>query len=694
MDNVFALFVCLINRIPVFIFGKSGYSKSLSFSILYNSMKGEYSKNDLFKKYPSLHVTSYQISSTSTSEEIQTAFHEAIKVAECSNKKNLSVILFDRLDFAEILPIDPINKILPFLDHNDIGVVGFSNWSLDSSKMNRAINVFVQEPNLEDLILTAYTIAGGIYEKIFQSLYLQNLIKNITKSYFEYKNYIKKVVYKINNHFYGERDFYYLIKIVAESLKNNMNHKSLEKIAMESIEMNFGGIELYKEENNPLPSIKTFKEMFSKEQNNYVEDINKYDLFFCIKNNLEKGNNRYLLLITNKTKNEALIEFILNQLQKKYRFIQGSKFENDQIEDYISEKTMQIISSMEKGELIILKDLENLYPKLYDLFDQNFVKISNAQYAKIILSLDKNKLHIVNENFRCIILLEQDEVNKQDPFFLSRLEKHLMSSSYLMTEKQNELAKEIYREIEDLTSIPENKQMIHLLININLEEIKCLLINITSKYKDDVDLNKNIIEIYKLLVPNFTQENILNALFLTNKKFIKNEDLINIYEQNFHSNIFNFLENIEKNKLMIYTFSPYDKDIFSIDTKIEIKNKKFGIISKNSIFEIRCEQNLSEKMINEFFELFHEKKNLNLFIFHIKLEDSRYLKYIKYQLDEFHRNNEENENKIFLFIIHIEINYKNEKIKNNEKSKNKLVNYIEDYYSYFLSYLSEYQQIQ
>ena len=74
LDNLFTLFVCLINKIPVFLCGKTGCSKSLSFSLLFQAMKGEYSKNEFFKKYPSLYSISYQYSSTSSSKEIQTIF--------------------------------------------------------------------------------------------------------------------------------------------------------------------------------------------------------------------------------------------------------------------------------------------------------------------------------------------------------------------------------------------------------------------------------------------------------------------------------------------------------------------------------------------------------------------------------------------------------------------------------------------
>ena len=82
LDNVFTLFVCLNNKIPVFICGKAGCSKSLSFSLLFEAMKGEYSKNDLFKKYPSLYVTSYQGSLTSSSSEITTIFDRAKKIVK------------------------------------------------------------------------------------------------------------------------------------------------------------------------------------------------------------------------------------------------------------------------------------------------------------------------------------------------------------------------------------------------------------------------------------------------------------------------------------------------------------------------------------------------------------------------------------------------------------------------------------
>jgi hypothetical protein len=359
---------------------------------------------------------------------------------------------------------------------------------------------------------------------------------------------------------------------------------------------------------------------------------------------LENENNRYLLLITHKTKNETLIEFILNKLKKEYRFIQGSKLTDDQTEDYVLDKTWSIISFMENGEIIILKDLEIMYPKFYDLFNQNFQKFGNSQFARIVLDSTTNERHIVNKNFRCIVLLEKADVNEQDPPFLNRFEKHFMSFRYLLTENQNRLARDIYYEIRDLTTIPENRKMLPFLVNINIEEIRCLILYLTSIYNEDIENHIN--DIYKLLIPTFTQENILNAIFSQQKKYIKKDDLIKIYEQDTHTNIYKFLEKVDRNKLMIYTFSPYYKDIFKEANNIVINNKKFGNISKDTTSENQFNQKLSETMLNYFFDLFEKESNYNLFILHFRLKDSKYLKYVKYQLDEYHKVNKGFENKI------------------------------------------------
>ena len=693
LDNLFTLFVCLNNNIPIFICGKAGCSKSLSFSLLFQAMKGEYSKSELFKKYPSLYVTSYQGSLTSSSEEIKTIFNRAKKVLskqKKSNKKNLSVILFDELGLAEISPNNPLKVIHSELDDkNEVGFVGISNWTLDASKMNRGIHLSIQEPDENDLTYTAITIAKNIFEEIEIENY-KNLIINLTKSYFEYKNFIKNKCVS-NYNFHGLRDFYNLIKITARELKNNVDNKPLEKIAMESIERNFGGLELNLEGNSLCSSTRKFKEIFSKKQNNFVEDVYKYDIFSCVKNNLENDYNRYLLIITNKTKNETLIEFILKKLKKEYRFIQGSKLKEDQNEDYVLEKTWSIISFMENGEIIILKDLEIIYPKFYDLFNQNFQKFGDSNYARIVLDSTTNERRVVNKNFRCIVLLEQKDVEEQDPPFLNRFEKHLMSFSYLLTEQQNILAKNIYNEIKDLAIIPENKDLLPLYVNINLEEIRSILLNIASIHDDNIENHIN--DILKLLVPTFTQENILNALFSPQKKYIKKDDLIKIYEENTHTNIFKFLKNVKTNKLMIYTFSPYYKDIFTEDNEKEYYNEKYGIISKQNTVEIVFNRKLSEKMLNYFFQLYYEKENCNLFIIHFDLKDSKFLKYIKYQLDEFHKNNRPNEKKIYLFIIHIDKNYGHEMDNDDENPNNLTVENLEKYHSYFFSFLSEYQQI-
>ena len=91
LDNIFSLFVCLNVKIPIFICGKAGCSKTLSFSLLYQSMKGEYSESELFKKYPKLYVSTYQGSLTSNSLEIQTIFKRARNIANPNRKEELKV---------------------------------------------------------------------------------------------------------------------------------------------------------------------------------------------------------------------------------------------------------------------------------------------------------------------------------------------------------------------------------------------------------------------------------------------------------------------------------------------------------------------------------------------------------------------------------------------------------------------------
>ena len=51
-DNLFHLFVAILNKIPLFITGNPGCSKTLSVNLLINSLKGIDSKDRLFQELP------------------------------------------------------------------------------------------------------------------------------------------------------------------------------------------------------------------------------------------------------------------------------------------------------------------------------------------------------------------------------------------------------------------------------------------------------------------------------------------------------------------------------------------------------------------------------------------------------------------------------------------------------------------
>ena len=55
-ENVFMMVVCIELRIPLFVVGKPGSSKSLAKTVVAANMEGDASKSDLFKTFKQVNV--------------------------------------------------------------------------------------------------------------------------------------------------------------------------------------------------------------------------------------------------------------------------------------------------------------------------------------------------------------------------------------------------------------------------------------------------------------------------------------------------------------------------------------------------------------------------------------------------------------------------------------------------------------
>ena len=78
-ENLFLLFLAVVTKIPLIIVGKPGTGKSLSAQLIYNSMRGQYSKpkdgkKSFFTKYPQINQTYFQGSESTIPEDVEELF--------------------------------------------------------------------------------------------------------------------------------------------------------------------------------------------------------------------------------------------------------------------------------------------------------------------------------------------------------------------------------------------------------------------------------------------------------------------------------------------------------------------------------------------------------------------------------------------------------------------------------------------
>ena len=163
-------------------------------------------------------------------------------------------------------------------------------------------------------------------------------------------------------------------------------------------------------------------------------------------------------------------------------------------------------NSIENGNLVIIKNLEKLYPSLYYLFNQSYEIKGDNKYIKISYGSSYSKYYKLNEKFRVVILLNEKELKENDPPFLSRFEKYLIDINMFLNQDLLKLSDEIihnFYELFEIEKTEENKIYLSLFLNfIKEEEIKCLIYKLKNfEGKKDGEIKNEILKKISNLVP-------------------------------------------------------------------------------------------------------------------------------------------------------------------------------------------------
>ena len=142
-------------------------------------MRGKFSKNKFFQKFPPLIQTYFLGSKSIPSEVVEKLFVMAENNLQFFNEKDIkkeelpiSMILFDHMELVEKNKNNLLNILHYKLDniYKDEGInfIGFSNYSIDSAIINRVLTLTVPdiEYRLDDLMDASESITKSISEDL------------------------------------------------------------------------------------------------------------------------------------------------------------------------------------------------------------------------------------------------------------------------------------------------------------------------------------------------------------------------------------------------------------------------------------------------------------------------------------------------------------------------------------------------
>ncbi|CAG8523422.1 10645_t:CDS:10, partial [Racocetra fulgida] len=607
LENVLVMIVCILTKIPVFIIGAPGSSKSLAIRLVSQNLRGSDSNDEYFRKLPQVYLIPHQGSSSSTSDGILKVFQKAQNYQETSSKEFpvISVVLLDEVGLAETSPFNPLKVLHSLLEPSypsegtTVSVIGISNWRLDNT-----VRLLSSKTN------------GQISKASLQPL---------AQAYSDYEQHGQSFP-----NFHGLRDYYALVKSLS------LGDMTAENIQM-ALVRNFGGTD-----QNVTLCEKYFGEVLRTFNNSRNWIYNPIPVEKLINANLDDEGARHLMVIG---KSDSIVNLLTYQLRKRNLdpvVILGSQFPDDQ-DDYS-------YSVLKAGRPLILTDLEIIYGSLYDLWNQNYIVVGSAEdpkyYTRVALGAYANPM-------LCILVLDEKKLKHADPPLLNRFEKQKMTINDTLSKHEVDLVQQLSNwAMQMVTVFGKNKfdpnakfSQKDLFIGFDPDEtLQSLVIDIKKSNphsNDDEILEKckeNLIAIASSDGIIRAEKSILDPEEITHWKnvYFKKQHHDNLADQ-----IQALLDNLDEFQVIINTFSNINTDVkaclkgiincqvdklstFKTESQLQNRIKHFWLESTDQLLVLQCDVTtvnagciklakfIIEQFRNEFFAKKEQKPDIKV----------------------------------------------------------------------------------
>ena len=443
-ENLFMMYVCIQLKIPLFIIGKPGSSKSLARSIISHSInEGILVGGNKIAEYTRVYMQCYQCSQYTTSKEIADLFDKCQTIQNEAAADSVACVVLDEVGLAEDSPNLPLKVLHSLLEDSatsefaqrgpNVAFIGLSNWALDPAKMNRGIMVHLEEPSSEELVNTAHAIikpSGQVDDTISERL--NPYVRSLAEGYLKLSDKQNKL---LSQDYFGLRDFYCLMKMLY-SLCRQYSTALNRRIMLHALRRNFGGI-------TTSDVLDVFDKFLNDLDDSEIGPLS--DPLSLISTSLAAplssesiggdsafDRSRYLLLLT---ENYVALDILFQSkiLNKDTKVIFGSSFPQDKESFNICHNINRIKIHMELGEVVVLTNLSNLYESLYELLNQFYVRLLGKYWVTIGIGSQRVECP-VDPNFRLIVVADKITVyNEFPPPLINRLEKHILTNSTILS---------------------------------------------------------------------------------------------------------------------------------------------------------------------------------------------------------------------------------------------------------------------